>query len=198
MLSTEIISMIELIRALAQRKSELDKEYFENFILPIWNTFIKVHDNYKETFKEYVEMAENKNVSVDVLINRIREDSIYTSDIRSELDSLIKHTPVPPKKISKEKLLEFLRSLDQYFFSQRIFITDDQKTFEQIRQSEIGRNVHRYDIIISLARKKQFLTSGFPRFTPDTSVFTRIIDGLQIKYKHVANAYFELRKEILT
>ena len=47
---TELISLLELVRSLVQRKSEIDKEYFENFIQPIWEKFDAVHKEYVRVF----------------------------------------------------------------------------------------------------------------------------------------------------
>ncbi len=50
MFLSELNDILQLARSLTERKIELDKEYFENFILPAWNAFVRVHENHKMSF----------------------------------------------------------------------------------------------------------------------------------------------------
>lgn len=203
MFAAEMISMIELLRGLAQRKNELDKEYFENFITPIWNAFNVIHNNYKETFQEYIKVAKSEDDNVDSLMTRVREDSIYTANMRAELGSLIRHTPIPAQKALEGKLLTFFYFLNYYFSNQEIFVTADENSFLKIAKEISAHNRPRYNIIISLARKNQVLIADphrypYPKLMPEADWLTDILGSLQYKYREVSNAYFDLRKEILT
>ena len=67
MIASEIISLVDILRKLASSKAELDKKYFELFVLPIWKKFGEIHQNYIETFQNYIVLADEKDGDIETV-----------------------------------------------------------------------------------------------------------------------------------
>jgi hypothetical protein len=112
---SEIMGLLEIVRTLVSRKAELDKQYFDQFIQPMWDTFVRIHEDYKRSFKEYAKLASENTVPVKDLIAQINRDAVYTADLRSELRKLIKYLPASTLKTKSAYLSKFVETLIHYF-----------------------------------------------------------------------------------
>jgi len=112
---TEIIDLLDLTRKLVTRKTELDKEYFDNFVKPIWICFQKVHEDYKKSFLAYSVELSKDNFDIDKLISKIRQDSIYTKDLRNELYAIFSSVPIRNMDTVADNYFRFGNSLRSYF-----------------------------------------------------------------------------------
>lgn len=127
---SEVVDLLELIRKLVARKSEMDHTYYDNFIKPTWEAFVKIHEDYKVSFKNYVFITNQPNYQVEELVAAIRHDSIYTNDLRSELESYLWSLISSSKKDPSPKedcLFTFLREISFYFFVKNEFRTNEPK-----------------------------------------------------------------------
>ncbi len=111
----EIIDLTQIFMNLASKKAELDERYFEQFVQPAWEAFEKVHQDYKSSFKKYTELLSEENAQLAPIIDQVRQDSIYTSDLRSEVRKLVKHLPSAKLKTKEMYLSNFAKSIDSYF-----------------------------------------------------------------------------------
>jgi len=121
-LAIALVGLISVLRALVARKGELDKEYFGNFIQPAWEAFLSVHEDYKASFREYVELADKDDCSIRCLIERIRQDSVFASDLRHQLSEITRWIPSATGKTKDEHLLAFVQAIVHYLFSRYSFI----------------------------------------------------------------------------
>ena len=111
MVISDAINLVEFVRGCITRKGEADKAYFEQFLLPAWEAFNRVHENYKASFKEYVNLL-SEEMEIEDLVERIRDDSIYTRDLRFKLLVMVKSIP---SKRKPDHLLEFANAIVEYF-----------------------------------------------------------------------------------
>ncbi len=193
MVLSEIVTLVDLLRKLAQRKSELDKAYFDNFVDPIWYSFKQIHADYKASFLQYAKLASENELSRKQLIERVRQDSISTADLRAELNGLVRTLPNQGKADST--LHRFLLSLSYYFETPSLIRADqNNQTFhlEYGPQDEIATNFPRYHSIIALTRM-----SDDEVIRKAENFFNRSLVIIQDDYSIVAGNYYELRKDFL-
>ena len=182
----DILSLAELVRSLAQRKNKLDKEYFENFIKPIWESFSIVHKDYKESFTKYHNFLlqdEPSSKMIEDILELLSRDSSLTSDLRSELRSLIKNLPSSTMKVKESLLLNFIDAIMDYFRDDRqvIHLTNLRAAVLEVMEHTSELSSLDKDIAENL---KKIL---------DTS-----IHHIQLHYSKISDAYYLLRKELLT
>ncbi len=199
----EIVQLFDILRNAVSQKKELDRQYFENFVEPIWALFNKVHDNYKTTFREYSEIVSEKDFDPEKLVDRIRRDSIHTNDIRTSLNGLVSQIPHPPLNNglgeAKDYLDSFLNGLWQYFRAKRIITAsldkhEDKLTIAQEKLIHMPfDNKYRFKVILNLTRKGREMTSK-----DATEMFDEIVEVMQFRYGLVAKDYYALRKIYLT
>lgn len=194
---SELISLIELTRNLASRKSQIDKEFFENFIDPIWTTFIKVHEDYKKSIGNYSNMLANKDIKISAIIEEIQKDSLFTSDLRAELYSIIENTP-SPRFISHQGILgDFKHAVVYYLTYRNIYEGKDMNDFlEREKLSKkfpsLRAQMIRTPLLVYLMRKGEETNREQAQRT-----FLHVLDELQELYSEVANYYQMLRKVVL-
>ena len=193
MITTELIDLLELARSLVSRKAELDKSHFEQFIEPVWDSFVRVHQDYKKSFREYAQVVFRENFSTEDLLERIRSDSINTADIRIELSKLIKYLP-QEKPFSKDVLLsKFALKISEYFDAGLHTSGTGDATAVFSNSEFTSANGARYRAIIYLSRKRNQLD-----FMETIEFFQDLVIELQSRYEEVADAYYHLKKELLT
>lgn len=223
MLALEVVSLLETLRRLVSRKAELDKEYFENFIQPAWEAFLKVHRDYKTSFREYAELVAQDNYPISTLVERLRQDSIYTRDLRSELWEIIKHIPSARGKTKEDSLSAFSKDMVNYLYARygihyvRSGVLDD-KSLEHL--SNWGPRIF---YVGTRSREEKPLQVGYgddtvdglpsnvPRYlaiiylsqkgTRDRDQAKEFLNAIasiiQIRYHKVAGSYYQLRRSLL-
>ena len=190
MSSIEIVGLIELVRTLVGRKAQLDKEYFENFVQPTWDAFVGIHENYKSSFREYAEFVPQNEQLPMTLVELITRDSIHTADLRSELRKLLKNLPSATAKTRQIYLSDFVKSLDMYFD-----IESNVNLSLAARSAEYGLE---YNRVRFLALRNLGRMGENRNKAEEKEMFDQLVVILQIKYEKVADAYYRLRKELLT
>jgi len=111
MIETELLGLLGILRELVSKKGELDKSYFENFIQPTWESFEKIHELYKTSFREYTNFIQKDDAQVDTLLEMIRRDFIYSQDLRVQLKNLAQIIPSSKFKTKERSLSDFLVAL---------------------------------------------------------------------------------------
>ena len=207
MISSELIGFVSLIRELAGRKAELDKAYFDNFIQPTWDVFLKIHQAYKSAFTQYIVTASKDQVQLESLLETIRQDYIFNSDLRSELSKLIKNFPTTRFKIKEDYLNKFTEAIVNYFDLReslnmsfaKSFLTDSNN-YESNKQTEdLGRaNFLALKQAFALAYMKVAMDYGISDKQGVKKSLESIFEELQFRFDAVAESYYTLRKELLS
>lgn len=190
MICTEIIGLIEMVRTLISRKAELDKQYYEQFIQPTWEAFVKVHEDYKNSFREYANSVSKEDFQVKTLVEQIQQDSVYTSDLRTELRKLIKNLPSAHMKTKQAYLSDFAEALIEYFGFEDALLMSVTFTNLMLMAAE---NPLRHAAASSLVQKGE----DWDRVRTKV-IFDQLTSILQCRYDKVAETYYRLRKELLT
>lgn len=188
MVVVEVLDLLKLVRELVGRKSELDRMYFEDFVQPIWDTFLEIHKNYKDSFQKYIDLlllGDDEKISAEELVSQLFQDSTYTADLRSELGNLIKNLPSSRFKARRDHLIDFLEAVVGYFDSKG-------KPIYRFAQQLHQYNPPRYQAVIYISRKgDNFLTEE------TIKMFEELLKVLQFRYGEVSNTYHQLRKVFL-
>jgi hypothetical protein len=218
MIASELLSLLEIFRKLVNSKAELDKKYFDQFIEPAWNLFRKVQEDYKSSFQRYLEFVESDKYDSKVLVEKLRQDSLQSQDFRTELVELVKNIPTAKFKVKEIYLLNFSKSIANYFSVANGFRFDspnrldfedwEVEVFEMQQPSEPGSekitgfigdqfisgvvNISRALTTLELSR------IGNPDKDQSKLVLERAIEQFQSRYSVVASAYYKLRKELLS
>ena len=201
MIIGDVMILIKTLKDLAEQKGKLDKAYFENFVQPIWEAFIKVHEDYKESFREYARLVSEENIEVEVLLQRIREDSMYTADLRSELGKLMQYIPSSPLSVKEHYINDFIQSLQRYF-AVEISTNKSRKTvgFAMEYLDQVPTNLPRYKTIIHLSKMQNRMMGEESNLEIGKAmeIFEGMINYLQDAYEQVAGAYYMVRQKLLT
>ena len=182
---TDVITLLELVRSLIQRKSELDKEYFEDFIKPVWLKFDRVHSKYIEAFSECKNYLESQNFQdefdeyeiIKPVLKILNKSSLMNSESRVELNKLIQNLPTQSHGTPREKLLsDFIETLFSYF------TTPELKSLRKVLEDNlyILKKSHKLN-------KENAL-----------QIIEVMIKHIKQHYEDVADKYYQLRKELLT
>lgn len=204
----EILTLVELLRGLAQRKNELDKEYFLNFIQPSWELFCDIHKRYKETFANHQNLIlqsddESFIETFDEFLETLNRDLTLSSDLRNELGSLIKHLPSSGIKTKETHLSNFINSISDYFRSNgkegMYKETQELRSIRGIIHSTLARLKHVVSKTVSKDELKvNIMKEKKEMIVKIKKVFENSIKQIQFRYSKVADAYYQLKKELLT
>jgi hypothetical protein len=66
---------------------------YEKFVAPMFQDFEKVHEDYIDSFKKYRDLLKklksgSKEITIDTILETIKEDSLFTEDLRMKLTHL--------------------------------------------------------------------------------------------------------------
>ena len=215
---SDILEIIELIKLL--RNTGKGGEYFQQFIKPIWENFCNVHQDYKNSIQKYIDIIETRNYNIDRLIKLIHWDSVFTSDLRSELNSSLKYLPPIKLKKKNEKIEKFSEAVLNYFeFHRGLLVSYNTKSGIDAmiikpppgpdatqREINLGLNMARFKMIshislskheyeVSSKKKSIYANDDFNRYI--VKQFELILKDLQTRYDEVAVSYYSLRETIL-
>jgi len=80
-----IDKLIDRCIQLVKHKQEVSRSLLSDFVEPAYAQFEEVHNNYLETFRAYRDKLKNKNESLPELIDKIKEDNLFSENQRSKL-----------------------------------------------------------------------------------------------------------------
>ncbi len=220
---TDILELIKLAREILEKKRVLDKEYFNNFVEPVWVMFQKIHADYKNSFLSYSELFADSGGDLNLLIKKIHQDIIYLGDVRHELYLLA--SILRASKLSKMNIPieEFVEEISNYFDSIRkidlnqqekdthfLFYEDkDRRMYSRLdeinkyeKETKFGKIMYgvvpkdnrlRYGVMIHILRNKHELD-----VEELNKFFNIIVTELQRRYSNVSDAYYEIRAKYLS
>ena len=168
-----------MLRAATQRKFELDKEYFENFIEPIWESFEIVHKNYVDSFLKCKKTLDDDKAEVDKILTSLDQllenDSIVHSGTRRELNQMIENIPTSAGKLKEKLLSEFVEEINTYFVSPgwrslRVLL---ELTIHRLNKKEVNVEATKYAV-------------------------TGMLEHVHEQHERIASKYYPVKKELLT
>ncbi len=181
MIIGEMVDAVKIAEEAIRYRAELNKTYFERFVAPIWEKFTVIHDDYKSSFHKYLEIAAEDDLDVESLLAVMRLDSFDTADLRSELNALLKSLPAESIRVDQKCLGRFIESLQCYFS-----ICQEHRNFAYMGLSNI-----RWEAFIAISRDRNQTRKEL------TAILENMLKRVQNDYAQVAEAYYQLRKEIL-
>ena len=116
-------NLIPFARSLTERKTELDKSYFEQFIQPAWDALEKNYSEYVASFKEYIDFLESDEFQYETLLERIQSESIQAQSLRTDFIRVL--TQIPSSKSHTKtglfnSVMSFILSIEEYLGIQGI------------------------------------------------------------------------------
>lgn len=199
---TDLVAIVGFLKNLIEKKGEIDDRYFEQFIQPTWEAFLRIHEDYKTSLKSYTESLSDERVPTESIRTRIAQDSIYANDLRSELGAIVRNLPSPRFKTKGEYVSDFVNNLVTYFDSFQIeshasdaleITVDETGIREQSKEDfEIPSwNIIRFNTLV-------FLTQTSDDGRKDaTKALNTIAYILQKRYEKATAAYHRLRTSLL-
>lgn len=224
MVISDIIQLGNMIIELTGKKRELDKVYLDNFIMPTWELFKKVHDNFMDRLENYNEMTSNTTITINEIAARVRSDAVIYADLRSELKAAVDNIPTAKLKVSEYYLTVFLNTLRDYFATSNNIITrkpqEDQLLSQLITEYDEAKSALITSIAAIKKHKEEHIKGDGRIYGVATGVNVGTITGLfyisdendrddvkraiyyykmifQKRFEAVSESFYAIRKELL-
>ncbi|MDL1909294.1 hypothetical protein FBQ81_01175 [Chloroflexi bacterium CFX6] len=169
-----------------------EKQSWIKIILTSLLNRCEIHNNYKTTFQEYTKLAIENDGDSDLIIEKIRQDSIYSEDLRNELKNMVNSTPSAFPKTSDQLLDEFLTALSYYFELRALFkVNQENGNIQKIYAPRMS-NAARYRVVVILSRKGMNSNKA-----EVIKVLQETMRMLQSNYEWVSKSFYRLRKGLL-
>lgn len=185
MIVNDILSFIKFLKEQKKEKKELDNQYLNDYITPLWNKFKEIHQDYKSTFKAYSETILSGK-ELDQIINEIKNDSLYSSDLRTELYSMANNIPKVSPESSFEYVNQFLFSLSFYFEAKSYFKIEKDKEIRLIAPRL--SNAARFRVAMILYKNNR---------DEAKQLLDETMNILQSNYQWIADNYYALKKHFM-
>ncbi|MBZ0283119.1 MAG: hypothetical protein K8L97_20445 [Anaerolineae bacterium] len=217
---SDLIALITLVKGIRDRRRQLNREYFVDFITPTWDAFNRIHNDYLISFKEYAELICSEDFSVQSLLKRMQRDHVYSQNLRSDLLNLSSVLPMPShnKKEGKPNisLARFILALREYFdIYEYVGIGENSSEFIHYRRrKETGYEAGEDQELVLYYSGRLFPSEFLPNFfrivfamylhkNGDKNEKVKIekkldelIQIIQLHYNAVSEAYFSLKSTI--
>jgi len=176
--------LLDRLIQLARYQQEVRQNLYENYVVPAYSQFELVHNNYLETFKNYRELIKSAEETTDIrssILDKIKEDSIFTGNQRAKLSGLtcVHNDPNVGK---------FIGAILRY--------TTDAT--EELHPSDVMLNMPRLTLIEGLVG---ILGSPPKMNKTKKDMALELLDSkvevLQYNYSIVTREYFQLKKDLL-
>lgn len=129
----QLIHLANLIKEAVKKEEKKGKEFFADFIVPIWTTFITIHKDYLASLRRYSENITDPTYTADKLSEDIYQDSVYTRDLRIELMQTLQSASVTTSNSEPKRFNELIDALSAYFSLRRglkVILGDEPETIE--------------------------------------------------------------------
>lgn len=164
---SDITSVLSLLNDLLTRKSEINREYFENFIEPIWSIFTQIHEDYKESLHRYRNLLLRGENPVDVL-HQINFDSCLAEDLRVRLAESMSSISSQKSTIKEAVIYDFASYILDYFDSTKQLNLANCEGIEKVSQIQSNQ-----------------LSRGIRKMTKQQSFLQRFKDKLSIEIESI-------------
>ena len=182
MIVNDILDFIRFLKEQKKENKEINNQYFNDYIEPLWNKFKEIHQDYKSTFKVYSEKILSGK-DIEQIIDDIKRDSLYSDDLRSELYSMANNLPEAFPESSFELLDRFLLSLSFYFEAKSYFkIEKDKET--RLLAPRLS-NAARFKVALIIYNNNK---------DEARQLLDETMNILQSNYKWISDNYYALKK----
>jgi hypothetical protein len=178
-----IDKLVDRCIQLVKEKKEISKSLLSDFVEPAYAQFDEVHKNYLETFRAYRDSLKGRNSSLPVLIDKIKEDNLFSDNQRSKLWSLA--------ELCKDPLLgSFVQAIYEYLTNPYDFIPDRNGVKERHTASQRWRT--------TLLGTLEMIDPKKPN-SKETAIanLDMIVAQMQDLYATVTSKYMEVRQKLL-
>lgn len=182
MIVNDILDFIRFLKEQKKENKEINNQYFNDYIEPLWNKFKEIHQDYKSTFKVYSEKILSGK-DIEQIIDDIKRDSLYSDDLRSELYSMANNLPEAFPESSFELLDRFLLSLSFYFEAKSYFKIEKDKETRLLAPRLSNAARFRVALIIYNNNKDEA-----------RQLLDETMNILQSNYKWISDNYYALKK----
>ncbi len=194
---TKWLAFIELVKQLVENRSKTDRQYVDDFLDPLWYAFLRIHEDYKDSFARYLSIISPTsladNEAADKLLTQVREDSEGSQDIRSELQSILKHMPSLGQGARDQKIRHLGQAIFKYFqidneyrIRSNFHLLNLHSGFLIMLERPIEANLNDENI--------EFINVISKPFEEDLRSAT---EHIHKAYSSVADAFHDLRSELL-
>lgn len=182
MLLTLVDKLIDRCIDLVKHKQEVNRSLFSDFVEPAYIQFEIVHNDYLETFRSYRGKLKDGNESLAKLIDKIKEDNLFSENQRHKLYALAK--PADPL------VGKFVRGIYCYL--------TNPYTFAPGRHDVAFREDQRWRV--SLLHCLEMIGDKDPdHVDAETAInnLDMIVEEMQTLYGRVTKEYLGLKKQLL-
>jgi hypothetical protein len=138
----DIIGLIALIKELIGLKTENDRNFIDNFVVPAFSLFNKVHDDYLQTFRKYQERIESSNpLKLSLIIKEIERDSLFSQNLRDELSANL--------STENDSLSNFVSEIYKYLKYPETMFCQTMQPWSNVRRDSLIEVLHSIDLLTS-------------------------------------------------
>jgi hypothetical protein len=134
----DIIGLITLIKELIGLKTENDRNFIENFVVPAFSLFNKVHDDYLQAFRKYQDKIDSSNpLELSLIIKEIERDSLFSQNLRDELSANL--------STKNDSLSEFVSEIYKYLKYPETIFCQTMQPWSNVRRDSLIEVLHSID-----------------------------------------------------
>lgn len=164
----------------------VNKDYFDQFIDPVWKYFSNIYENYKVTFQQYIQLIKS-GVDIKDIVDQITQDSVCTSDLRAVVKTMLSNLPTAQSDALNAKAMDFIHSISNYFDN----FGDVQNVVDQDKRelaSLFTSNIMRLEVTLYLLD----MQGDFDR-QKATMFFLAKLNSIQSSFGIAADSYQKIR-----
>ncbi len=192
------LKLVDRCIALIKRREFVDKSLYNEFVLPSFQDFERVHSNYIDGFRNYQTFICDESIpltSNHPVLESIRNDTLFSHDIRSRLHSL-------RTLMADDVLGDFITSISRYMGTASVsplegFRTEADADYERLVRLGINNTI------------RQGFSNGLLQifgnvYLPDPEVRMKALRLLEdsvvrinLSYEGVAREHLQLKVKLL-
>jgi hypothetical protein len=209
-----ILKILTYLKDGAVFYKQKNKDLYNNFLEPAMNDFEKVHNNYLETFKTYLELIQNDKYELKPshpVFEMIIRDSLFSENLRHKIYSFCDY--------ADDRLGEFSKTILDYFQNSSSVTVRREIPIGNILRGDLFaflKEQFRSDDEIEMQKKiRDYLDDHYPRdptIPPilgsldirgenrkeaAVEIIIKMISELQCRYKYIIHEYALLKSDLL-
>jgi len=173
--------LIDRCIQLLKHKEEMSRRLWSDFVEPAYAEFEALHNSYLDTFKGYRDKLKNEKEPLPKLIDKIKEDNLFSENQRSKLRVLI--------QLSRDPMVgQFVDGIYEYLSNPYDFIP--QADGLKWRKGQRWRT--------TLLGTLELIGDGPGATETAINRLDIIVEQMQDLHGLVTQRYFDLKKELLS
>jgi hypothetical protein len=201
----KIVVLMELGPRILKEKKKQDRAFFEDFVKPFFENFENVHKTYKDSFKKYQEMIDDKKIKLDnthPVFAEIKKDMLFTADQRRNLGNMAEAIFSTEGDATASNSLNYnLEALvaQVYMYIECIDALGKDLTEMDIPvELKAGDNCIRVIIDNSLTRIFSSTASREEKYEEASNEINKAVSILQKSYIQTAEYYYRVKADLLS